>query len=392
MSDLPDQSLPSNMHRFTLSIPMQSYRNRPPHANQQHQQQPAQPAPTARLKRPKEIACFSYDENHVYRADDSSIKYYYDPPLGASLSKGHPDKFVQLNDDEDEHLDGLLRTLTNLERGAHAGASAHYRLAGHPASDAAPAAEHSETTSDSAAAPGRRDVDLVAFRGMMTKLLTASYDRNAFRMNATCFQGTVFLEEDHGHKLAQRARQGKDRRERRGQPDMELMTYWGYKFEALALLPRHWAETSREFIESREEHVVNNAAQFCSVVETGAGGVSAIIAGEVDGVWDCRPVDPSDPVHWIELKTSAEIRNDRDRDRFEEKLLKFWAQSFLLGVPRIIVGFRTNDMEGKLVKVQQFETTELPNLVKDRFGACDRGRDVEDQPGSRCERNGSDKG
>lgn len=49
-------------------------------------------------------------------------------------------------------------------------------------------------------------------------------------------------------------------------------------------------------------------------------------------VWDSKPDAPGAPINWVELKTSAEIRSDRDMDNFERKLLKFWIQSFLLGV------------------------------------------------------------
>lgn len=129
------------------------------------------------------------------------------------------------------------------------------------------------------------------------------------------------------------------------------------------MLPQPWATCSRDFIESREDHVVNNAAQYCCVVETGAGDIRVVLGGEVDGVWDQLPMDKDDRTNWVELKTSAEIRNDRDSQRFENKLLKFWAQSFLLGVPRIVVGFRTNDLEGRLVKVQEFETTKIPKMI-----------------------------
>ncbi len=56
----------------------------------------------------------------------------------------------------------------------------------------------------------------------------------------------------------------------------------GYKFETLSVLDEPWDSTSREFIESRESKVVNNKAQYCSVVRTGIGSSRMIIGGEVD--------------------------------------------------------------------------------------------------------------
>lgn len=48
--------------------------------------------------------------------------------------------------------------------------------------------------------------------------------------------------------------------------------------------------------------------------------------------------------------------------KFERKLLKFWIQSFLLGVPKIIVGFR--DKGGILRRLEELETQKLPGQVK----------------------------
>jgi RAT1-interacting protein len=61
-----------------------------------------------------------------------------------------------------------------------------------------------------------------------------------------------------------------------------LLTQSGYKFEALALLPDTWDAVSRDFIESRDQHVVDNFQQYCSIVETGIGSNSLILGGEVD--------------------------------------------------------------------------------------------------------------
>jgi RAT1-interacting protein len=58
----------------------------------------------------QEFACFSYDENHEFHLDDSSLKYYYTPRLGADLSKGF-DTFEKLDDTGDNHLDSLLKTI-----------------------------------------------------------------------------------------------------------------------------------------------------------------------------------------------------------------------------------------------------------------------------------------
>lgn len=80
-------------------------------------------------------------------------------------------------------------------------------------------------------------------------------------------------------------------------------------------------------------------------------------------VWDSKP-KPGDPIRWVELKTSAEIRSDRDRSNFDRKLMKFWIQSFLLGVPKIIVGFRSRD--GILQRVEEIDVENIPATVARR--------------------------
>ena len=47
-------------------------------------------------------------------------------------------------------------------------------------------------------------------------------------------------------------------------------------------MPSIWAETSRDYIENRENEIVNNHAQYCSVVKTGIGNTVMILGGEVD--------------------------------------------------------------------------------------------------------------
>lgn len=64
------------------------------------------------------------------------------------------------------------------------------------------------------------------------------------------------------------------------------------------------------------------------------------------------------------MKTSAEIENERDMFKYERKLMKFWIQSFLLGVPKIIVGFRSKN--GVLQRLEELETKNIPSTVKRR--------------------------
>lgn len=278
------------------------------------------------IQRPKEITYFSYDEKHQFRLDGSSIRYYYPPPLGVDLSKGFS-TFEKLDDTPDEHLDSLLKTI----------------------------AAHEQETG------GKTSAELITWRGLMTKIMSVPYSsRDSFELNATKFEGTIFIEENHAYKLASWEKQ-RHRGGRPGQPSQELMSFWGYKFETLCLLHDTWHRVSRDFIENRENQTVNNHAQYCSVVQTSIGSTSIVMGGEVDAVWDMKPEDKSQPINWVELKTSAEIQSQRDSLAFERKLMKFWIQSSLLGVPKIIVGFRSP--KGILQRLEEIDTASIPDRV-----------------------------
>ncbi|RMZ86147.1 hypothetical protein DV737_g262, partial [Chaetothyriales sp. CBS 132003] len=285
----------------------------------------------AAIKRPREVTFFSFDEDHKFRLDDSSLRYYYPPNLagGIDLSKGF-ESFRQLDDANDEHLDGLL--------------------------DAIVAHEQDKNS--------KLETDIITWRGMMTKIMTVPYSNlDDWEMNATLFEGTIFIEENHQKKLSSRSQQFSSGPSR-GNMSQELMSFWGYKFETLCLLRAPWAETPREYIETREEQVVSNYAQYCSIVRTGFGKTKIVIGGEVDAVMAFKPTDKTTPTDWVELKTSAEVTNDRERTKFERKLLKFWAQSFLLGVPKIIVGYRTQ--QGRLQRLEELDTQAIPETVQRR--------------------------
>lgn len=91
----------------------------------------------------------------------------------------------------------------------------------------------------------------------------------------------------------------------------------GYKFETLSTLPAPWAETSRDFIENRQNEIVNNKAQYCTVVRTGIGSTTLCLGGEVDASKQTpllaqRHTKPPYPLTFRKLiHTACAIRNKR---------------------------------------------------------------------------------
>jgi RAT1-interacting protein len=150
----------------------------------------------------------------------------------------------------------------------------------------------------------------------------------------------------------------------------------GYKFESLSTLSEPYHLATRAEIESRPTLPVDTHAQFCSIVRTGIGSTTLLLAGEVDAIAGAMP-EPASPsispsvsakqpaqLPYVELKTSQvfDANDRRSAEKFERKLCKFWAQSFLLGIPKVIVGFRSQ--AGYLQSIQEFETMAIPGMVK----------------------------
>ncbi|KAL5473792.1 hypothetical protein EMCRGX_G028348 [Ephydatia muelleri] len=102
---------------------------------------------------------------------------------------------------------------------------------------------------------------------------------------------------------------------------------------------------------------VNPQEAFCTVVRTRMREHSVVMAAEVD----CcdNSAKEKAPQCYLELKTSRCIYTDRNKHSLRRfKLMKWWAQSYLVGIPRIICGFR--DDEGIVKNLQTFKTVEIP--------------------------------
>lgn len=164
--------------------------------------------------------------------------------------------------------------------------------------------------------------------------------------------GTFYFEE---HQSDERLKERNDL-----PPNQRLQTYYGYSFESYCTSPSPKKSTPGWGGD------VDNNVQWCSVVKTKLADTRLFIGGEVDCVRDKYTGTPDT---FVELKTSLTIRHAQDEARFEKKLLKFYFQSFLLGVPEIVVGFRSP--QGRLGTLQTFKTVEIPRMVRGKPGAWD---------------------
>ncbi|KAL8141814.1 hypothetical protein V2J09_014846 [Rumex salicifolius] len=187
--------------------------------------------------------------------------------------------------------------------------------------------------------PLQNNIHFVTYRNNLNKILATAYIRNEpWEMGVHKRNGVVYLDV---HKLPERPQTERDR---------QRSCYWGYCFEAVATeSPRREGE--------RISHVDPNQ-EYCAVIKTKLGAHRILMGAEMD----CHDVIDNGGKYYIELKTSREL-DYHTEERFErEKLLKFWIQSFLVGVPFIVIGFR--DDLGRLVRIERLRTQEITQRVK----------------------------
>ncbi|KAG9017208.1 decapping endonuclease targeting mRNA [Tulasnella sp. 427] len=285
----------------------------PPHIGLPNLQKPVD-APL--FQRPLGLLTFSYTPERKLVWNNSAMKFYKSPPLNAPLARDY-EKWIK-RPEERGRLDGLLRALRR-----------------------------------KAVQPEAQRADVVTWRGIMTKIITAPYEtREGWDLNAMFVNGCLYLEE---HTTDAKLREKENMT-----PQHRLNSYYGYAFESYCTSDRPLPPDAPPQGDGWRGPVDTNV-QWCSVVKTKLNNLRIIMGAEVDCV---RDKFTGQPDTFVELKTSQVIRNQRDDQRFRAKLLKYWAQSYLLGIPEIAVGFRTPD--GRIAHVHGYRTLDFPQAAKER--------------------------
>ncbi|XP_065066252.1 decapping and exoribonuclease protein-like [Rhopilema esculentum] len=192
--------------------------------------------------------------------------------------------------------------------------------------------------------------DFLTWRGHLVKILLTPYEkREPWRMDACKHNGTIFISEvETEEKRVQRLKQSERQKE---------MCYWGYKFEDYMTKPL----SGNKATEKCSKNVTNNCEAYCSVVRTRMSSHSLVFGAEVDC---CTLTDGKvkGPGSYVELKTTRILDNPRQARNFANfKLIKFWAQSFLAGVPKVVCGMR--DDNGIVRKIKNYVTLDIPDIA-----------------------------
>ncbi|XP_052761789.1 decapping and exoribonuclease protein-like [Mya arenaria] len=281
------------------------------------------------FREPVEIGHFSLDISRTFHCDKSQLKYFIKPKdfknVRFDLTKGYSE-MIKKDETKTERINDILRwILRNKET---------FNLAAEGKS------ADSETIRN-------LNTDFICWRGLLTKLLCTPYEnRDDWKIAVTLHNGTYYLcEFDTEAKKKEKA----ERTERQ-----EEMCCWGWKFEQYLTADSPEGKPS-------PEAVFNNCEAFGTVVRSRLASHSLVFSGEVDAI----DVDPrTGKSHYVEFKTSREFSHPGQHVSFKRyKLIKMWAQSFLVGIPEIVCGFR--DDEGTVHRLETFQTNKIPYVAKD---------------------------
>ncbi len=244
--------------------------------------------------KPCEVASFSYDGSRRLLLDRSQLKMFRpEADFGAysDLTAGF-ETFIGRDEERNERLDAII-----------------------------------------AAVPGIKSMalDVVTWRGIMTKLLCTPFlPSEKWSLWGMAVNGVIYLVE----VKAESAREQMS-------PRHAKLCYSGLKFETLCMVPAEAAMGARKRVPNMLERaatVVNNNEEFDIVFTSQLGPHRLLLGAEIDGL-------DEDGLKYVELKTTKSLSNGYSRAMFKEvKLLKWWLQCFLAGVPDVVAGFRSDRM------------------------------------------------
>ncbi|XP_074269624.1 NAD-capped RNA hydrolase DXO1 [Silene latifolia] len=256
------------------------------------------------FQEPCELACYSRADGGDVFFDDSSLRLFkrlISEDVGADLNEGF-DTFIEKKDLGSKGFGDMLACIR------------HKRIP-------------------------LQNMHFVTYRNNLNKIMATAYIRNEpWEMGVHKRNGVVYLDV---HKLPERPQTELDRRR----------CYWGYCFESLA------TEDPRRDSGEGIHHIDANV-EYCAVIKTKLGAHRLLMGAEMD----CCDSTDDGRRFYVELKTSRELEYHTEERYEREKLLKFWIQSFLAGVPYIVVGFR--DDSGRLVRTERMRTKDINHRVK----------------------------
>ncbi|XP_001605161.1 decapping and exoribonuclease protein [Nasonia vitripennis] len=287
------------------------------------------------FNRPEVVGYFSLNgQEREYSQDLSQLKYYTRNPhskqeVDFDLNEGL-DQVIRKPANLDEKLDHILRWIVNNYRTIRASPELNRWLR----------------------------PEFVCFRGLLTKIVCTPFEnRDGWIICAMKFHGTIYL-------FAFDTEEQKCKNANLTKKDLQFMS-WGFKFEQYVLSDSPGSSP-------KTDEPVNEAEEFCCLFSTKLGHKTLLYGAEMDGV--CSRDVVREPVNWkylkfVELKTNRVIKNSYQEQNYRRKLLKWWCQSFLVGIDEVIYGTRTD--QGKVFELDNVKVTEMPKIARAFWNASE---------------------
>ncbi|XP_031847152.1 decapping and exoribonuclease protein-like isoform X2 [Nomia melanderi] len=199
--------------------------------------------------------------------------------------------------------------------------------------------------------------EIICYRGVLTTLLSTPYDtEEGWIICAAKFKGSIYLcsfdtDAKKQRTSSQSAYQNK-------------CTAWGYKFEQYLLTdkPSGMPDLSVP---------LNQNEEFYCVFKAVFGNTTLLYGAEVDGISSEHEIKDTlvgKNVELIELKTlsfAAFTRRGEIKHERATRILKWWLQSHIVGIKRIICGCR--NYTGIVYKIKKFTLDRLKIKFKNHW-------------------------
>lgn len=271
---------------------------------------------------PKIVGCYSVDSHRNYQPNLSQLKYLVRPnenKVNFNLNSGFKDFSKKAaNISREEKINHLLEFI----------ARNFHKLR----------------------QPDQEKVlryDFVCFRGLLTKIMITPFEQEDWTIRATCLKGTIYMWSFE---------------EERDFPNKEKFVHWGYKFE-------NYMFSKAPDLKVNADDPANANEEFCVMFSSRVNDTLVLYGAEVDGVKSDVVVEDEalNGVKLVEVKTNRIITNLRGERTFLLKTLKWFCQSYLVGIDDVYVGFR--DDKGIVKEVVRCPVNEMPNKA---LGLWDR--------------------
>uniref|UniRef100_A0A915PM15 Decapping nuclease n=1 Tax=Setaria digitata TaxID=48799 RepID=A0A915PM15_9BILA len=196
--------------------------------------------------------------------------------------------------------------------------------------------------------------DFICWRGTLSRIACSPYEyRDGWRLAAVRYKSVIFICEFPTDEKIQHLNSMSDRD--------KLMAYWGFKFE-------QYVTSDSSSDEPNTNEPVTTLEEFDVVVKARLGGrkegLRLLYSGETDCIDAGSPSNDAMSIlltedEYVELKTQhKELTNGFWR----QKAMKWWVQSFLIGIQNMVVGFRDNN--GIVTRVERLKVQQLPRKAQ----------------------------